>query len=266
MVSRHLVTATSDIREALQKYQLAGLFGWQDVAQRYRRSRIGAFWLTINMGVLIASIGLVFGALFQAPVEAYLPHLCAGLIVWSLIATAISEGCTTFISSQGIILQVRMPFFTHIMRMMWRNIIIFLHNLIIIPIILVIFRIVPFDKWLYVPIGVALLVVNLLWISLLLAIVCTRYRDLTQIIQNTLQIFFYATPIMWMPSSLPQGIAHNLLVFNPFFHLISIVRNPLLGLPTSSVSWMVSISAALIGWVLTLLFFNHYRRRIPYWL
>ena len=51
--------AVWDITEALSNFRLAALLGWQDVAQRYRRSRIGAFWLTINMGVLIGALGLV---------------------------------------------------------------------------------------------------------------------------------------------------------------------------------------------------------------
>src|SRR5690606_3294002 len=57
--------AIRDIAEALSKYRLALIFGWQDVAQRYRRSRVGAFWLTLNTAVFIGALGLIFGTLFQ---------------------------------------------------------------------------------------------------------------------------------------------------------------------------------------------------------
>ncbi|UZD72129.1 hypothetical protein [Brucella sp. JSBI001] len=76
--------ALRDVGDALSKYRLALIFGWQDVAQRYRRSRVGAFWLTLNMAVFIGALGLIFGTLFRSEMREFLPHLCAGVIVWGL--------------------------------------------------------------------------------------------------------------------------------------------------------------------------------------
>ena len=50
-----------DILAALKSYELAGVLGWQDIRQRYRRSSLGPFWLTLSMGVLIGTLALVFG-------------------------------------------------------------------------------------------------------------------------------------------------------------------------------------------------------------
>src|SRR5690606_31728642 len=116
-------------------YRLALIFGWQDVAQRYRRSRVGAFWLTINMAVFIGALGLIFGTLFQSEMREFLPYLCAGVIMSGFISTTLSEGCAGFSGSDGIILQVRMPLFIHVMRVIWRNIIILAHNIVIFPVI-----------------------------------------------------------------------------------------------------------------------------------
>jgi lipopolysaccharide transport system permease protein len=96
------------------------------------------------------------------------------------------------------------------------------------------------------------------------AILCTRYRDLPQIIANLLQIAFYVTPIVWAPSFLPGG--GWLLDINPFYHLIELVRAPLLGSWPPAQSWVVSGGLALSGSGLTLVFFDRYRRRIAYWL
>src|SRR5476651_1306074 len=51
------------------------MLGWQDIKQRYKRSKVGPFWLTISMGVMIATIGLVFGNLFSSPMADFLPFL-----------------------------------------------------------------------------------------------------------------------------------------------------------------------------------------------
>jgi lipopolysaccharide transport system permease protein len=57
--------ALSDIIAATRRYALVGMLGWQDVRQRYRRSALGPFWLTISMGVMIGTIGVVFGQIFK---------------------------------------------------------------------------------------------------------------------------------------------------------------------------------------------------------
>lgn len=258
--------ALKDIRDAFLKYRLALIFGWQDVAQRYRRSRVGAFWLTLNMAVFIGALGLIFGTIFQSNMREFLPYLCAGVITWGFISTSLSEGCTTFSSSDGMILQVKMPLFTHIMRALWRNIIIFGHNIIIFPILLVIvggtfnFNII----W-AIP-GFLLLCINLSWLMLVLAIICTRFRDMTQVVTNIMQVLFYATPIMWMVKILPAHVSRDFINWNPFYHLVELVRAPLFGAPPTILNWGVSLGLACIGWLAAIGFFGKYRWRIAYWL
>ncbi|EFM59128.1 ABC-2 type transporter [Brucella sp. BO2] len=258
--------AIRDVVEALSKYRLALIFGWQDVAQRYRRSRVGAFWLTLNMAVFIGALGLIFGTLFQSEMREFLPYLCTGIITWGFISACLNEGCTTFTSAEGIILQVKMPLFTHIMRTMWRNIIIFFHNIIIYPILLIILgRHISLNIIWIVP-GFLLLCLNLSWMMLLVAIVCTRFRDMTQVVNNILQVLFYATPIMWMVKVLPEHVSRVFIELNPFYHFIELVRAPLFGSPPSLVDWAFGFSCAVIGWIVAILFFGRYRWRVAYWL
>jgi lipopolysaccharide transport system permease protein len=258
--------AVWDITEALSNFRLAALLGWQDVAQRYRRSRIGAFWLTINMGVLIGALGLVFGTIFNSPMSEFLPFICVGLIFWGYYTQIVSEGCSGFISNSDIILQLDLPFFTYILRVWYRNSVILAHNLVIFPIVLIIFwKSIGPSALLVVP-GFIIVTLNMTWIALTLAILCTRYRDLTQIVQNIMQVMMYVTPIMWMPEHLPQRASHVMLDYNPFFHLISVVRNPLLGQTITAANWIVAIGVAIVGWSFALLLLKKYRARIAYWL
>lgn len=258
--------AIDDISEALSKYRLALIFGWQDVAQRYRRSRVGAFWLTLNMAVFIGALGLIFGTLFQSEMREFLPYLCAGVIMWSFISTSLSEGCTTFSSAEGIILQVRLPLFTHVMRALWRNLIIFAHNVVIFPVVAFLMgKSLNLYLLLSVP-GLMLVCLNLAWMMLVLATVCARYRDMTQVLTNILQVLFYATPIMWMDKTLPGHVSRVFINWNPFYHLIQLVRAPLLGEAPASLSWVVAGGLAVLGWVFALIFFGKYRWRVAYWL
>ncbi|TGT79095.1 ABC transporter permease, partial [bacterium M00.F.Ca.ET.157.01.1.1] len=107
--------------------------------------------------------------------------------------------------------------------------------------------------------GFLVLSLNLLWIMLILAVLCARYRDMTQVMQNLLQVMMYLTPIMWMPRTLPEGISQRLLDLNPFYHLISVVRDPLLGELPFATSWIACIVFAVAGWTVALLLFGRYR-------
>ncbi len=135
MQTGSISTAAKDILAALGRFSLASLLGWQDVRQRYRRSALGPFWLTISMGVMIATIGIVFGQIFKSPMKEFLPFLSVGIILWGFISSVVTEGCAGFIAAEGIIKQLPIPLFVHILRMIWRNVIILGNNIVIVPLI-----------------------------------------------------------------------------------------------------------------------------------
>ncbi|WP_200873175.1 ABC transporter permease [Vibrio nigripulchritudo] len=255
-----------DIQSSLSRHHQITVLGWQDVATRYRRSKVGAWWLTINMLVLITTLGFVFGMLFRQPMAEYLPYLTAGFIFWGLISTVISEGCTSFIAAGETILQIRMPLFTHIARTIWRNLIISCHNMLILPLVFIVFMKPPSWTFLLIFPGLIILILNLAWVMVISAIICTRFRDATQIIQNFLQVAFYLTPVIWSPDLVPERAGTFILDMNPFYHLIQIVRAPILGDPISINTWIIAVLMAIVGWLIAIPFLGIYRKRIAYWL
>ena len=261
-----LQLATHDVSRALKRADLAGTLGWQDVKQRYRRSKLGPFWLTISMGVLIGALGLVFGQVFNSPMGEFLPFLAIGIILWTYISTVINEGCTAFVSSDAVIKQLPLPLFLHVMRVIWRNAVILAHNVVIVPLVFLLF-LRPLDPVAFLAIpGLILSTLTLGWVALFAGVLCTRYRDLSQIVASVLQIAFYITPIIWMPSMISGRRGFIFLDLNPFYHLIEVVRAPLLGIAPTATNWLVSIGMVLVGWAITLVFYGRYKSRISYWL
>jgi lipopolysaccharide transport system permease protein len=259
-------SAFQDIGGALRKFHLASTMARQEISTRYKRSRIGAFWITIGMAISIACIGLVFGRIFQIPLRDFLPYFAIGTIIWGLVSNCLNEGCGAFVSSSGIILQVRMPLFVHILRLLIKDSIVFAHNFVIVPLVFLFFlRPVGVESLLAIP-GLVLLVANLAWMALILATLCARFRDVAQIVQNAVGVLFFMTPIMWKPALLSGQGGQLLLEFNPFYHLVNIVRAPLLGHFPDPMNWMVACGMAVVGWMAAILFFGRFRNRIAYWL
>ena len=259
--------AAADIIDGARASDLWGMLGWQDIRRRYRRSVLGPFWLTISMGVLVAALGTLYGALFNVELEVYVPHLALGFLVWTLISGLITDGCTAFITAESIIKQTNVPLSVHVCRMVWRHFLILLHNAAIVVVAAALF--VAWPGWtglLAVP-GLVLICLNGLWVGLLFGIVCARFRDVPPIVESVVRILFFVTPIIWMPELMPKRALMLAVVldFNPFFHFVEIVRAPLLGRAPELTSWLAVAGITLGGWAVTFALFRKYRRRIAYW-
>jgi ABC-type polysaccharide/polyol phosphate export permease len=72
------------------------------------------------------------------------------------------------------------------------------------------------------------------------------------------------TPILWHADQIPGR--RMLVVFNPFYYLVEVIRQPLLGHPPSLLIWSVAAGMTLIGFIVALAFFSRFRNRIVYWL
>ena len=255
--------AFADILNGARLYELWIRFAVHDIRQRFRRSVLGPFWLTLSMGIMVAAIGVVFSSLFHQDAAKTLPYIATGLIFWGLLTSCINDGTMVFISAESDIRNLPMPLSVHFYRMMARNVMIWGFNMAIYLVMVVWFELMPgWNALLFIP-GFILFLVNAAWMSLVAGVLSTRYRDIPQVIANVIQVFFFLTPIFWSPETLPNRPAF--VVFNPFYHLIEIVRAPLLGEVVSPMSWGLCIAIAVVGLGFTAWLYRRAHARIAYW-
>ncbi|MGH8782882.1 ABC transporter permease [Paraburkholderia sp.] len=255
--------AIVDLKESVASWRLWMLLGWLEVRQRYARSRVGPFWLTISTGVLVGSIGVVYGTLFGQKMSDYLPFLAISLVLWATFSQTIIEGSTAYINSGQYIRQAATPKLIFMLQVIWRNLVILVHNFVIILLLLAIFGV---KSWETLPVFIPALVlymINALWIAMVAGLLSARFRDLPQIVAALMQIAFYVTPVMYRPNALTRFSA--IVDFNPLAHLIELVRAPLIGEMPSAMTWAVTIGMAVFGWLFALALTGRYLKRIPYW-
>ncbi|HGL5076107.1 ABC transporter permease [Burkholderia multivorans] len=255
--------ALTDLKQSIESWRLWTLLGWLEIRQRYARSRVGPFWLTISMGVMIASIGIVYGTLFGQKMSEYLPFLAVSLVVWNVFAQTIQEGSLAYINSSAYIRQASTPKLIYVFQVMWRNLIVLSHNFVIVVVLFAIFGV---KNWEVVPLFIPAMLVylaNALWISMLAGLLSARFRDLPQIIAALVQVAFYVTPVIYKPSALSRFTF--IVEFNPLAYLIELVRTPLIGEAPTLMMWGVTIGMAVVGLPFALLLTGRYLKRIPYW-
>lgn len=255
--------AFADLRSGLRLYDLWFRLAKHDIRQRFRRSVLGPIWLTLSMGIMITALGLVFSTLFHQNMAKTLPYISTGIIFWGLLTGCITEGTVVFISAESFIRNVPVPISLHFYRMMARNIIAWCFNMAIYVVVVVYFGVTAgWANLLFIP-GFILFIINAAWLSLAAGVLSARYRDIPQVIANVIQVIFFVTPIFWSPETLPNRPAF--VAFNPFYHIIEIVRAPLLGEVPGPESWGVCIGMAIAGLGFTAWLYRRAHARIAYW-
>jgi ABC-type polysaccharide/polyol phosphate export permease len=259
--------AWQDISSGFCKWNIWLMLAYQDIKLRYRRSVLGPFWITISMAITVYTMGFLYGHLFHMDLQQYYPYLVSGMLTWTLISTAVTELTDTFITSDGLLKQIKLPYTTYIHRVIARNFIIFFHNLLVMLPIYFLFSQgakINFNTLLLIP-GLALLYLNALIFGIALAILGARYRDISQIIKSLVQVVFFMTPVMWSPSILPAK--DRIFVYiNPAYSYIELVRAPLIGTAPSLLNISIILGMTLVGSLLCLKLFIPYRSRLIYWL
>jgi len=259
--------ALKDFKDGLSQWRIWLMLAYQDIKLRYLRSILGPFWITLSMAISVYSMGFLYSHLFHSDLQSYFPFLVGGMITWALISTLITELTDAFSTSANLLKQIKLPYSLYIHRIVARNIIIFFHNMLVIVPILAIFHQVAKVNWntLFLFVGLFLLYINAIFYGLTLAMIGSRYRDISQIVKSLIQVVFFLTPVMWKPDVLPAN-KKFIALYNPFSSFIEIIRAPLTGsLPAFHDLVMVSI-VTLIGIYICYYLFVRYRARIVYWL
>jgi ABC-2 type transport system permease protein/lipopolysaccharide transport system permease protein len=258
------VAVYQDLFCALREWRLWTMLGWNDIRLKYRRSTIGPFWITLSMAMFILILGIVYSRIFHIGVRDYLPFLTAGYITWGFISQTTTESCGAFLEGERIIKQIRLPYAVYVLRVVYRNFIIFLHNAVVFVPVAIIFSVNPgFHGLMAIP-GLVLLYLNLCWVALCLSILNSRFRDLQSIVGTFVQVMLFVTPIMWPLRTL--GDATYLAEINPLYHLIDIVRTPLLGQSPDFSSWLVAIALMFPGSAVSMWLLHRASRRLVFWI
>lgn len=257
--------AQDDIATGLKNWRFWFFLGRQDIRLQYRRSALGPFWITINMAVTIFSIGFLYGKLFKLDLQTYYPFIATGFLCWNLIYTLSVDGVNIFLDSEHFIKQMKQPYSTYVLRSLSRTFLIFLHNIIILVPIYIIFHAKLELPILFFPFALFIIFVNGFSYGLILSILSTRFRDLKPIMTSFMQMVFFITPVIWSSKVLINK--HNFVIkLNPFAQFLDFIREPLLGNMPSLYTIKVVCSMTVVGLIASFILFSVYRARIAYWL
>lgn len=233
-------------REGGMRRYLAGIWNaryfWvhlslSDLRYRWRRSFFGALWSIIQPLGMTLLLSVVFGRLFNTDIKEYAPFILSGMIFWEFITSTATGGSLAFVQADAYIKQCQHPLAIYTLRTALTNLLVLMMAslgltawvLIVMPhtfgwawlAALLIFPIVALIAW---P------------LATVLAYVATRFRDVPHALALAFQTLWLVSPIYFEPSLFRNGGLHALVDYNPVFHVLEVVRAPLLRgqLPTTT--------------------------------
>lgn len=257
------------MRTALAELPWALRFGWQlganDFKMANQRSKLGQAWSTIGVAIRIIAIGFVFGLFLTQDRSQYFHHVATGILAWTFISTALTSGSTAFIDGRNYINGMATPKFGFAVRCTVREGLLVLQNLVIVPFM---YLLAPRElSWslLLFPIGLLLCVLSVIGLSAILAVLVARFPDFAPLSSSAIGVLFFVTPVIWEPSAVESQLAHLLLGLNPFYHLLQVIRLPLMSSWPTDINWLLASLSAVIMPLIGLWLVGRNRNRIGFW-
>ncbi len=196
----------------------------KDVRGKYKNSFLGVLWSFLNPLLQIAVYAFVFGKILNVDEPNYAVFICCGLIPWTFFCNSINRSSYSIISEGNIVKKVFFPREIIPISIVTSEAINFIISTIIIICFVLISGLGVSWTWVFYPILLLILYTLLIAVSFVVSAITVYFRDLQHFIGVFLQVLFYATPIAYSSSRVPESFQW-VVKLNPVAYIIEGCRN-----------------------------------------
>lgn len=265
-IIKDIKSALQDIAVGIKNYQFWIIFGNNDIKSKYRRTKLGQWWITLSVAIFIFVVGGIFGSTFYSDYEFYLVYLSIGYISWLFMQECVNVGSSILTQAKPFLLQKNWPKSIFILRLIYRETLILLHHILLLPIIFIWQGFWPGINNIIVSLcGLIFTIFTAFWVTLFFSIIGIRYRDFPKLIQSLMRIVFFTTPIIWIDRNIGK-LGEIVVVYNPFVYFLKIIRDPLLGHGFPSDAWILAIIISIFCILISLITLSITKDKLNYWL
>ena len=196
----------------------------KDVRGKYKNSILGVLWSFLNPLLQIAVYAFVFGKILNVGEKNYAVFICCGLIPWTFFATAINRCAFTIIENGAIIKKVFFPREILPISVVTAECVNFFISTIIILALVLISGLGVTWHIVFYPVVLFVLYLFLVAMSFVISSITVYVRDIQHFIGIGIQLMFYATPIAYASSRVPENFQW-VVKLNPVAYVIEGFRN-----------------------------------------
>jgi ABC-2 type transport system permease protein len=200
-----------------------------DFKLRFFGSVLGYLWTLMRPLLLFSVIYVVFTEIvrFGGGVEHYPVYLLTSIVLFSFIAESTTKGVTSLVDRENLLRKIRFPRLVIPLSVALSALFNLLANMVVVFIFVFISGIQPTLDWIQVPLLIAMLVVLATGVTMLVSALYVRYRDMEPIWEVTLQLLFYASPILYVITFVPEDF-RKVAASNPLATILTQMRHALI--------------------------------------
>lgn len=240
---------------------------WLSIVTGARKNLLGIFWVVFPPIVYVWGVGWFLGMLNPGRLRPFMAHVGVSFVLFRLIVTVINDCASTYRVHAPYINDGKVTYTDYVLSPLVKALILFVFA---IPVLFVALLMSDQFTPLGIPMafaGLLVVVFNIYFWGVAISILGAKLPDFSEFLANLTMMLFLLTPIVWYPSSVPDGSMQNLFMkANPLHHLIAIVRDPLVGVAIEPLTWIYVVSMTVIGVFAALFSYKSFAKRIPVWI
>ena len=199
----------------------------KEVKIKYKSAVLGRLWSLLNPLLLMLVFSVVFSVIIRVQINNFPVFLLCALLPWFFLSFSLTAATTSIVDNASLIKKAYFPHEVIPISIVMANLFNFLISLVLLFIFLLFYSIYPGLSWFYLPLVVLLQSIFVLGLCLLSSALHTMFRDVKYILELILLVWFYATPIFYPLSFVPDNIRPFFLL-NPLTVFINLYREILL--------------------------------------
>ena len=256
----------NDMIDGFKRRRLWKKLAILELKARYQGAFIGSFWIVLALILKVFMLSIVYSMVLEREFKDYVMFLALGLLTWNFISAIIITSGSVFKKSVNFLQQMDLPHSIFVYQNVYREVVsLIMYQLFAIPLVIILkgWGVVSW-VWLWAFLGYLIIILNAVFVSMWLGWLSARFRDFQSLLGSLVMVIFLVTPILWPPPAQYAGSLYFQL--NPFYHLIELIRAPILHAQVPVNSWYVSCGVLLFNVIICLIFYRRVRHRLVLWI
>lgn len=237
-----------DFGELWRYRELIYFLTWRDIKVRYKQAVLGVAWAVLQPLLTVAIFTVIFGILLEVPSQGipYPLFSLTALLPWQLFATSLQRSSVSLVGNANLLTKIYFPRLAIPLSSVMASLVDFGVSFMILLAVMVYYRFWPGVNILWIiPLSLFTLLTSLaigLWLSAL----NVQYRDVQHMVPFIIQVWMYASPIVYPIETIPVGIWRSLYGLNPMVGVIQGFRWALLGGDAPDLTMLISVAVVLV--------------------
>jgi len=247
-----------DFKELWRYRELIFFLTWRDIKVRYKQAVLGITWAVLQPILTVLIFTVIFGVLLKTPSQG-LPYplfALSALLPWQLFATALQRSSISLVGNANLITKIYFPRLAIPLSTVFAALVDFAVSLIVLFVVMIYYRHYPGINTLWLPLIILLALLTALAVGFWLSALNVQYRDVQHMVPFIIQVWMYASPIVYPIETIPEGTWRLLYGLNPMVGVIQGFRWALLGTAPPDLTMLISIGVVVVLLVSGLYYFR----------